>query len=184
EHGYRLRDLGSRNGTFVAGMRIMDVYVQPGVTLEVGDSQLRFDPLPGSVEVPLAPDSGFHGLVGHSVKMRQLFARLAKIAPSEATVLVTGETGTGKELVAEAIHEASPRVGGPFVVVDCGAIPRTLVESELFGFERGAFTGADRAVAGAFERAHGGTIFLDEIGELPLDLQPKLLRTLERKEVK
>src|SRR5262249_32935507 len=87
EHGYRLRDLGSRNGTFVAGMRIMDVYVQPGVTLEVGDSQLRFDPLPGSVEVPLAADSGFHGLVGHSVKMRQLFARLAKIAPSEATVL-------------------------------------------------------------------------------------------------
>jgi DNA-binding NtrC family response regulator len=184
EHGYRLRDLGSKNGTFVSAMRIVDIYIAPGAVIDIGDSKVRFQPLEGSVEVPLARDIGFHGMVGRSVKMRELFARLGKIAPTDATVLVTGETGTGKELVAQAIHDASERKKGPFVVVDAGAIPRTLVESELFGFERGAFTGADRAMAGAFERAHGGTIFLDEIGELPLDLQPKLLRALERREVK
>jgi transcriptional regulator with GAF, ATPase, and Fis domain len=184
EHGYRLRDLGSKNGTFVAGMRVVDVYIVPGALIDLGDSRVRFQPLRGSVEVPLLRELGFHGMVGKSVKMRELFARLAKIGPTDATVLVTGETGTGKELVAQAIHESSERKNGPFVVVDCGALPRTLVESELFGFERGAFTGADRAMAGSFERAHGGTIFLDEIGELPLDLQPKLLRAIERKEVK
>jgi transcriptional regulator with GAF, ATPase, and Fis domain len=116
--------------------------------------------------------------------MRELFARLERIAASDATVLVTGETGTGKELVAEAIHERSPRAAGPFVVLDCGAIPPNLVESELFGHERGAFTGALGAHAGAFERAHGGTVFLDELGELPLELQPKLLRVLERREIR
>src|SRR5262249_40508102 len=113
-----------------------------------------------------------------------LVARIERVAPLDVTVLLQGETGTGKELAAEAIHRASPRQAGPLVVVDCGALPRTLIESELFGFERGAFTGAARRPPGAFERAHGGTISLDEIGELPLDLQPKLLRALERKEVK
>ena len=123
-------------------------------------------------------------MIGRSVKMRELFARLEKLADSDATVLVTGETGAGKELVAEALHEHSPREEGPFVVLDCGSIPPNLIESELFGHERGAFTGATNSYAGAFERAHGGTVFLDEIGELPLAMQPKLLRVLERKEVR
>jgi two-component system nitrogen regulation response regulator GlnG len=118
------------------------------------------------------------------VKMRELFARLEKLARTDTTVLITGETGAGKELVAEALHDHSPREKGPFVVLDCGSIPPNLIESELFGHERGAFTGATNSYAGAFERAHQGTVFLDEIGELPLAMQPKLLRVLERKEVR
>jgi DNA-binding NtrC family response regulator len=134
--------------------------------------------------VALSSADRFGEMVGRSVVMRELFARLAAVAPTDATVLVTGETGTGKELVAEALHEHSARKGGPFVVLDCGAIPANLMESEAFGHERGAFTGATAAHAGAFERADGGTLFLDEIGELPLEMQPKLLRALERKEIR
>jgi transcriptional regulator with GAF, ATPase, and Fis domain len=182
--GYRVRDLESTNGTFVSGLRVNDVYVEPGASIYVGDSRLRFEPLDDSVEVALSPADRFGGLVGRSVLMRELFARLAAVAPTDATVLVTGETGTGKELVAEALHEQSPRRDGPFVVLDCGAIPSNLMESETFGHERGAFTGASAAHAGAFERADGGTLFLDEIGELPLEMQPKLLRALERKEIR
>ncbi|HVZ72415.1 MAG TPA: sigma 54-interacting transcriptional regulator [Polyangia bacterium] len=182
--GYRLRDLESTNGTFVSGLRVTDVYVPPGAAIHVGGTQLRFDPLDGSVEVALSSADRFGDMVGRSVVMRELFARLAAVAPTDATVLVTGETGTGKELVAEALHESSPRKSGPFVVLDCGAIPANLMESEAFGHERGAFTGATNAHAGAFERADGGTLFLDEIGELPLEMQPKLLRVLERREVR
>jgi DNA-binding NtrC family response regulator len=182
--GYRLRDLESTNGTFVSGLRVSDVYVPPGASIYAGDSRLRFDPLDDSVEVALSSADRFGDMVGRSVVMRELFARLAAVAPTDATVLVTGETGTGKELVAEALHEVSLRKGGPFVVLDCGAIPANLMESEAFGHERGAFTGATAAHAGAFERADGGTLFLDEIGELPLEMQPKLLRALERKEIR
>jgi transcriptional regulator with GAF, ATPase, and Fis domain len=182
--GYRLRDLESTNGTFVSGLRVNDVYVSPGTSIYVGDTRLRFDPLDDSVEVALSSADRFGGMVGRSIVMRELFARLAAVAPTDATVLVTGETGTGKELVAEALHEHSPRRAGPFVVLDCGAIPANLMESETFGHERGAFTGATGAHAGAFERAEGGTLFLDEIGELPLEMQPKLLRALERKEIR
>ena len=182
--GYRVRDLESTNGTFVSGLRVNDVYVQPGASIYAGESRLRFDPLDDSVEVALSSADRFGGMVGRSVVMRELFARLATVAPTDATVLVTGETGTGKELVAEALHEHSPRKGGPFVVLDCGAIPANLMESETFGHERGAFTGASAPHAGAFERADGGTLFLDEIGELPLEMQPKLLRALERKEIR
>jgi DNA-binding NtrC family response regulator len=184
ERGYRLRDLDSTNGTFVTGLRINDVYVPPGVVLSMGTTRLRFQPLGESVEVALSPRQSFAGLIGRSVQMREMFARLEKLAQSDATVLISGETGVGKELVAESLHEYSPRSSGPFVVLDCGSIPQNLIESELFGHERGSFTGAVSAYAGAFERAHRGTMFLDEIGELPLAMQPKLLRALERKEVR
>jgi DNA-binding NtrC family response regulator len=185
ERGYRLRDLDSTNGTYVSGLRVNDVYVPPGVQIALGGSRLRFEPLGESVEIELSESDRFGGMLGRSVKMRELFARLGKLAPSDTTVLITGETGVGKELVAEALHDYSTsRAKGPFVVLDCGSIPPNLIESELFGHERGAFTGASASYAGAFERAHGGTVFLDEIGELPLAMQPKLLRVLERKEVR
>ncbi len=132
----------------------------------------------------LTEPTRFGTMVGKSAPMRALFATLMKAAQSDATVLLEGETGTGKEASAEALHRASPRRDGPFIVVDCGAIPSNLLESELFGSERGAYTGAVSARAGAFEAASGGTIFLDEIGELHLDLQPKILRALERRQIK
>ena len=184
ERGYRLRDLDSTNGTFVAGLRINDVYVPPGSSITVGSTKIRFQPLGESVELALSSRTSFGGIIGKSVLMRELFARLEKLAASDATVLISGETGVGKELVAESLHEYSPRAPGPFVVLDCGSIPQNLIESELFGHERGAFTGAVSSYAGAFERAHKGTLFLDEIGELPLAMQPKLLRALERREVR
>jgi transcriptional regulator with GAF, ATPase, and Fis domain len=184
ERGYRLRDLDSTNGSYVGGLRINDVYIQPGTQISVGGSRLRFEPLGETVEVELSDRDRFGSMIGRSVKMRELFAKLEKLAPSDATVLITGETGVGKELVAESLHELSPRVDGPFVVLDCGSIPANLIESELFGHERGAFTGATGSYIGAFERAHKGTVFLDEIGELPLALQPKLLRVLESREVR
>ncbi|MCE9578116.1 MAG: sigma 54-interacting transcriptional regulator [Deltaproteobacteria bacterium] len=184
DRGYRLRDLDSTNGTFVAGLRINDVYIQPGTLIAVGSTRMKFEPLGESVEVELSDRDRFGSMIGRSVKMRELFARLEKLAASDATVLVSGETGVGKELVAESLHELSPRAKGPFVVLDCGSIPPNLIESELFGHERGAFTGATSSYVGAFERAHGGTLFLDEIGELPLGMQPKLLRVLESREVR
>jgi DNA-binding NtrC family response regulator len=184
DRGYRLRDLDSTNGTYVSQLRINDVYIQPGAQIALGSTRLKFDPLGDSVEIELSDTDRFGSMIGRSVKMREMFARLEKLARSDATVLVTGETGVGKELVAEALHDHSPREKGPFVVLDCGSIPPNLIESELFGHERGAFTGATTSYAGAFERAHGGTVFLDEIGELPLAMQPKLLRVLERKEVR
>jgi DNA-binding NtrC family response regulator len=184
ETGYRLRDLDSTNGTFIAGHRARDMYLNPGTVIYVGESRLRFEPLDQSVTVELSSRDRFGDLVGSSVAMRALYAWLERVAPTDASVLITGETGTGKELVAEAIHHNSSRPDGPFVVVDCGSIPDNLIASELFGHERGAFTGAISNYAGAFERAHGGTIFLDEIGELPPELQPNLLGVLERRQVR
>src|SRR3954465_12202445 len=184
DRGYRLRDLDSTNGTYVSQLRVNDVYIQPGTHIALGGTRLKFEPLGDSVEIELSDTDRFGSMIGRSVKMREMFARLEKLARSDATVLVTGETGAGKELVAEALHDHSPREKGPFVVLDCGSIPPNMIESELFGHERGAFTGATAAYPGAFERAHGGTVFLDEIGELPLAMQPKLLRVLERKEVR
>jgi DNA-binding NtrC family response regulator len=184
DRGYRLRDLDSTNGTYVSSLRINDVYIQPGAQIALGGTRMKFEPLGDSVEIELADTDRFGSMIGRSIKMRELFARLEKLAKTDTTVLVTGDTGVGKELVAEALHDTSPRKDGAFVVLDCGSIPPNLIESELFGHERGAFTGATSSYAGAFERAHGGTVFLDEIGELPLGMQPKLLRVLERKEVR
>ena len=184
ETGYRLRDLDSTNGTFIAGHRVRDAYLNPGTVIYAGESRLRFEPLDQSVTVELSRRDRFGDMVGGSVAMRAMYARLERIAPTDASLLITGETGSGKELVAEAVHHHSPRASGPFVVVDCGSIPDNLIASELFGHERGAFTGAISSYAGAFERAHGGTIFLDEIGELPPELQPNLLGVLERRQVR
>jgi transcriptional regulator with GAF, ATPase, and Fis domain len=179
----RVRDLGSKNGTFVGGVRVVDAFVQPGDIITVGDTRLSVTPI-GAAAQPLFDGDDFHGVVGGSTAMRALTARLAALAANDATVLLQGETGTGKERVAEALHLAGKRAQKPLVVVDCGAMPATMIESELFGHERGAFTGAVAASAGAFERAHGGTLFLDEVGELPLELQPKLLRALESRSVR
>jgi transcriptional regulator with GAF, ATPase, and Fis domain len=182
--GFRLRDLGSTNGTLVNGVRILEGFIEPGAEVEVGATRLRFQSVSDPLELPLYSGHRFGALLGRSPVMRQVFALLSRAAPSESTVLILGETGTGKDLAAEAIHQASPRASGPFVVLDCSAIPGSLIESELFGHVRGAFTGAVERRIGAFESAHHGTVFLDEIGELPLDLQPKLLRALERRQVK
>jgi transcriptional regulator with GAF, ATPase, and Fis domain len=184
DRGIRVVDAGSRNGTFIDGVEIRDAWAETGSVLRIGSSSLTLRKLDEVVRVPLSPRDRFGPMIGRSVAMRRLFALLERVAVTEHTVLVEGETGTGKELVAEAIHEASRRPAGPFVVFDCSAVAPTLVESELFGHVAGAFTGALQDRTGAFELAHGGTLFLDEIGELPLDLQPKLLRVLERREVR
>ncbi len=181
--GYRLRDLGSSNGTFVWGLRVADALIPPGTTIAVGDSAVRFVPLPDSVGLPLWREPRFCGMVGGSAVMRRLFQSIEDLARGEATVLVTGETGTGKELVAEALHQRSARAAGPFVVLDCGAAHGELFEDHLFGHEPGAFTGAVRSREGVFEAAHRGTLFLDELGDLPLDVQPKLLRAVETRRI-
>ena len=182
--GHVLRDLESTNGTLVEGMRVVEAFLRRGARIEVGRTTLKFTPLHDSVEVPLSQRESFGEAIGKSAAMRQVFAVLERVAPTDTTVLLEGETGTGKEIFARAIHAQSPRAQGPFVVIDCGSIPQNLVESELFGHEKGAFTGAAQARAGAFEEASAGTLLLDEIGELPLDLQPKLLRALETREIK
>ena len=182
--GYRLRDLSSTNGTFVRGVRIVEAYLAPGATIAVGKSGIVFTPLADAVDLPLWSEAGLAGLVGQSPPMRHLFEMLERFARSEATVLIQGETGTGKELVADAIHQRSMRAGGPFQVLDCSSLPEQLVEDQLFGHEPGAFTGAARATVGVFEAGHGGTLFLDEIGELPLETQAKLLRAVESRRIR
>lgn len=184
ESGVRIRDEGSTNGVFISGMRVYDLVVTSTVQVHLGSTVLSIEPLAEVVSREQATGERFGDLLGRSSRMRELFADLARIAPSDVTVLVEGETGTGKELVAESIHQASSRAEQPFVVFDCSAVAPTLVESELFGHERGAFTGAITSRPGVFEQAHGGSIFLDELGELPKDIQPKLLRVLERRQVR
>jgi two-component system, NtrC family, response regulator GlrR len=179
-----IKDLGSRNGTFVDGVSIVHAHLKTGSRIAIGSSELEFGLGREPLRIEISKSARFGALVGESTPMRAVFALLDRAAKSEATVLLSGETGTGKEIAAESLHAASARGKGPFVVVDCGAIPGELLESELFGHEKGAFTGAVNARAGAFEVAEGGTVFLDEIGELGLELQPKLLRVLERKHLK
>lgn len=181
---YVVEDLGSTNGTFVNGVRIREAFLSPGNVLGVGNTQIRFEPV--DEQIPITPSTAqrFGDIVGKSVKMREVFGILEKIAPTGATVVIEGETGTGKEVVARTIHKMSTRSDEPFIVFDCGAVPESLIESELFGHEKGSFTGAVMTRKGLFEMAQGGTIFLDELGELAIDLQPKLLRVLEQREVR
>ncbi|MBL8683488.1 MAG: sigma 54-dependent Fis family transcriptional regulator [Myxococcales bacterium] len=181
--GARIVDLRSTNGTFVGPVRVHDAIIAPGTVVRVGQSTIELSNDSPS-RVSLYAGESLAGLVGRSTAMRAIMEQLQRVSASTASVLVTGESGTGKELVAEALHRLSPRSAAPFVVVDCAALVPTLVASELFGHEKGAFTGADRQHIGAFERARGGTLFLDEIGELPAQLQPALLGALERRRVR
>ncbi len=178
--GVRVRDLGSRNGTTYLGAKIEEARVPVGGSVRIGRTVLRFTP--ATQPAPVSGREQLHYLIGRSLGMQRLFALLEKLGPQESTVLIRGETGSGKDAVARTLHALSPRAQGPFVVFDCGAVNSNLIESELFGHAKGAYTGADRTRAGAIESAHGGTLFLDEIGELPLELQPKLLRVLEARE--
>jgi transcriptional regulator with PAS, ATPase and Fis domain len=178
-NGVRVRDLGSRNGTFLGTTRIVEIVLQKDAVLSIGDSSLAVKLGAGTEELVLSERERFGEAIGTSMAIRHVFSLLEQAAKSNVTILLEGDSGTGKDVLATSIHQESARSEGPFVVVDCGSIPEHLVESELFGHERGAFTGAVTQRIGAFEQADGGTLFLDEIGELPLELQPKLLRALE-----
>jgi DNA-binding NtrC family response regulator len=183
ERGIALVDHGSTNGTWLGAVRVERAIVPAGTVARVGSSTIQVgETSPLQVEVHGSNMLG--DLVGRSAEMRRLMARIDKAAQSDVSVLVTGESGTGKELVARALHQLGPRRDGPLVTVDCGSLPATLVASELFGHERGAFTGADRTHIGAFEAAAGGTVFLDEIGELQPAVQATLLGVLERRRMR
>jgi DNA-binding NtrC family response regulator len=182
--GMRVRDLGSTNGVFFKEARVYDAVLPFDSRLRLGDTEVVLSALAETVEREQTTRDRFGDLLGASPRMRELFADLERIAATDVTLLIEGETGTGKEVVAESVHQASARAAGPFVVFDCGAVSPSLVESELFGHERGAFTGATRAHVGVCEQADGGTLFLDEIGELPKELQPKLLRAIEKRQIR
>ncbi len=184
EGGIVLRDEGSKNGTWLGPVRVAEATLSQDATLKLGTLTLRIRLEPDAIDLPLSQKSQFGEAIGESGAMRHIFSVLERAAPSDVTVLLEGESGVGKEVLARSIHALSPRARGPFVTVDCGAIPKDLMESELFGHQKGAFTGANEGRAGLFEQAESGTLFLDELGELPLELQPKLLRVLERREVR
>jgi DNA-binding NtrC family response regulator len=178
--GVRVSDLGSTNGTFLGDVRIVECVVPPGTALRLGRTSVTIGTgLPSTVE--LHDEDRLGELRGQTPSMRRLMSQVRKAAQSHVAVLFIGESGTGKELLARAIHDFGPRADAPFVTIDCGAVTPTLVASELFGHEKGAFTGATQTRRGAFEEADGGTLFLDEIGELPAELQTMLLGALERR---
>jgi DNA-binding NtrC family response regulator len=182
--GLVVRDLGSTNGTMLGAAGVGEITLREGAEFDLGRTRVRIE-FSGERDRREATSArSFGGMIGGSPAMRAVYSVLERAAPTSVPVLVTGESGTGKELAARAIHTASPRADKPFEVVDCGGLPPTLVESELFGHERGSFTGASGEREGAFERADGGTLFLDELGELPLEVQPKLLRALGEGEVR
>jgi DNA-binding NtrC family response regulator len=179
----RVVDCGSRNGTSIDGTIVHDAYARPDSAIKIGGTTLRMQMLSDVVELPLSTRDEFGGLLGRSVAMRRLFTLLERVAPTDATLLIEGETGTGKELVAEAVHRSNPRAGHRFVVFDCSAVTPAAIESELFGQVCGAYKGAAPRL-GCFEQANGGTLFLDEIGELPIEVQPKLLRAIETRSIR
>jgi DNA-binding NtrC family response regulator len=185
EFGVRLRDLNSKNGTYVHQARLApggSVYLMADARVRCGQTWFALHVAKPEAE-PISTARHFGLLVGRSIAMRKLYTRLARLAPTELSVLIEGETGTGKELVARSIHDASRRQGKPFVIVDCTTIAPSLAESKLFGHERGAFTGATERRPGALAEADGGTVFFDELGELPPEIQPKLLRALESRQI-
>jgi two-component system, NtrC family, response regulator HydG len=184
--GQRLRitDLGSTNGTFVDGVAIVEAFLRGDETLRMGSTAFRVEHADASAGVKLPPATSFGRVIGASTEMRRIYPLCERLAQSTVPLVIEGETGTGKELLAEALHEQGPRASGPFVVFDCTAVAPSLMESELFGHERGAFTGAVGARKGLLEQAHGGTLLIDEIGDLDPSLQPKLLRAIERAEVR
>jgi transcriptional regulator with GAF, ATPase, and Fis domain len=181
---YMITDLASTNGTFVNRVRIREAYLRPDSSITLGKTELRFAPVDERVRIVPSDKQRFGEIIGRNAKVRELYTILEKIAPTDATVIIEGETGTGKEVAARTIHQESRRREGPFIVFDCSSVPENLIESELFGHEKGAFTGAIQTRQGIFEMANGGTVFLDELGELALEMQPKLLRVLEQREVK
>ncbi len=183
-NGIRVRDDGSTNRVVVGDVLVVDATFTGPFKFELGNTVITITPLTEKVYREQLDTDRFGDLLGKSPPMQELFADLERIAPTELSLLIEGETGTGKELVADSVHRASPRAEGPFVTFDCSSVAASLAESELFGHERGAFTGAVSARAGVFEQAQGGTIFLDELGELPKELQPKLLRVLEKRELR
>lgn len=184
DKGVMVRDLGSRNGVWLQSVRAYEVLLPAGGSVQLGNLSLTVEVDGEPMRVPLSSSHSFGEAVGKSIAMRVLFARLERVAKTMEPVLLLGESGTGKELLARALHDASPRSQGPFVVFDCAAVSPALVESELFGHEKGAFTGAHATRTGLVEAARGGTLFLDEIGELSLDMQPKLLRMLENRTIR
>lgn len=180
--GIELEDLGSKNSTWFARRQIRRVTLRPGDDFFAGACRIKLLEV-ADVDVEVSSMSELGPLFGESVAMREVFARILKLAPAPFNILISGETGTGKELTARAIHDLSRRAHGPFVVLDCSTLPATLADAPIFGFRRGAFTGAEYDQPGLFEQAHGGTLFIDEIGELAPALQVKLLRALDRREV-
>lgn len=182
--GYVLKDAESLNGTLINGVRVREAYLSAGSIIRAGKTELKFASMDETFDITPSKKTKFLNLIGGSVAMRRIYTIIEKVAPTDVTILIEGESGTGKELIAAAIHEKSKRNKKSFVVFDCSAVAENLIESELFGHEKGSFTGAIGMRQGAFELADGGTIFLDEIGELTIDLQPKLLRALEQRSVK
>jgi DNA-binding NtrC family response regulator len=184
--GRRLRivDQQSTNGTFVDGVAIVDAFLSGGELVRVGVSALTVERREPSAARVHGSRGSFGRFIGQSPEMQRLYPLIERLAQSDVSLVIEGETGTGKEVLAEGIHEHSKRAAGPYVVLDCTTIAPNLVESELFGHERGAFTGATHQRRGVFEQAHGGTLFIDEIGDLDISLQPKLLRALERGEIR
>jgi DNA-binding NtrC family response regulator len=180
----QLIDARSTNGTRVNGLRVGEVFLGGGETIQLGETVLSVERASKTGEATVAFTRAFGRMVGGSREMRRLYPLCARLATSTVPLIIEGETGTGKEALAESLHSEGPRADGPFVVFDCTAVAPNLLEAELFGHERGAFTGAVASHRGVFEQAHGGTLMIDEIGDLDLHLQPKLLRAIERSEIR